>query len=69
MGQNQPKESDVVMNAEKVQKIRTNATGNAKWDDLPEVDRANAKFQAGSAMVQNPKATGTGSKGNPGIPT
>lgn len=31
-------------------------------------DRVSANFKAGSGMVQNPGASGTGSKGNPGKP-
>jgi hypothetical protein len=31
-------------------------------------DRVSASFQAKSPSVVNPKATGTGSKGNPGKP-
>lgn len=68
MGQYQPKESDSGMSAEKVQKSRTQAQGDAKWDDVEAVDRANASFQSNSPMVVNPKATGTGKKENPGRP-
>lgn len=60
MGQQQYKESEGKM---------TNAVGNAKDSPNELKDRVSAKFQNKDPMNVNPKATGTGSKGNPGIPT
>jgi hypothetical protein len=69
MGQQQPKESDAVIGPEKVQKARINAQGNAKWDDLPEVDRTGAKFMNEHDVNPAYAKGGTGKQANPGIPT
>jgi hypothetical protein len=68
VGQEQIKSSDALHSPEAVQKSRQQAQGDAKWDDVEAVDRASASFQAASNMIVNPKATGTGAKGNPGKP-
>jgi hypothetical protein len=59
MGWNQPKESEG---------SRQEGEGSPhNHNDLK--DRVVAKFESRTTNVVNPKATGTGSKGNPGIPT
>ena len=59
MGQMQPKESEGK---------RTEATGSPhNLQGLK--DRVSANFQNKDPMNVNPKATGTGAKGNPGKPT
>ncbi len=58
MGQNQPKNEGK----------GTNATGSPHNPNNLK-DRVGASFQQKSSNVVNPKATGTGSKGNPGRPT
>ncbi len=59
MGWNQPKESEGP---------RTEAEGSPhNHHDLK--DRTGAKFVHKDPMANNPNATGTGSKGNPGKPT
>lgn len=56
------------MNGVKVQNTRIQAQGDAKWDDIPEVDRVVAKFQNEHSVNDAYAKGGAGSKGNPGRP-